>query len=193
MARMTAAERRECVIRAAITEFSRGGYHGTPTAVIARRVGVSQPYLFRLFPTKQDMFLEAVSRCLQEIRVALLEAAAGAPEEERHRVMAEAYRELMTDPEKLLMQLQIYVSVAAAEAAGDLRLGEAIRARWLELWDDSHIALSADTEETTYFIAHGMLINALVAMGFPTAHRVWSGFALLEASFPIVPAVASGH
>ncbi|TDC24547.1 TetR/AcrR family transcriptional regulator [Streptomyces sp. 8K308] len=194
MPRMTARERRECVIRAAITEFSRGGYHGTTTVVIARRVGVSQPYLFRLFPTKQALFLEAVTRCLSEIRTTLLEAAASAPAEERHRAMAEAYRRLIADPEKLLMQLQIYISVATAEAGGDLRLGEAIRERWLELWDDSHIVLRADCGETTYFMAHGMLTNALVAMGFPAAHRVWSGFESLDTSHaPTTKAAVNSH
>ncbi|WP_406530887.1 helix-turn-helix domain-containing protein, partial [Streptomyces sp. I8-5] len=60
MARMSAEERRESVIRAAITEFARGGYSATSTEAIAKRVGVSQPYLFRLFPSKQAMFLAAV-------------------------------------------------------------------------------------------------------------------------------------
>ena len=44
--RMPAEERREGVIVAAATEFAAGGYAGTSTAAIARRVGVSQPYLF---------------------------------------------------------------------------------------------------------------------------------------------------
>jgi AcrR family transcriptional regulator len=180
MARTTARERRERVLRAAVREFSRGGYHGTSTAVIARRVGVSPTCLSRLFPTKQSLFLEVVNLCLAEIRTTLLEAAASAPAEERHRAMAEAYRRLISDPEKLLMQLQVYVSVATAEVSGDLRLGAAIRERWMQLWDDSHIVLSADGGETTYFIAHGMLINALTAMGFPASHRVWSGFELLD-------------
>ena len=62
MVRMSAAERRESVIRAAMSEFARGGYSGTSTEVIANRVGVSQPYLFRLFPGKKAIFLAAVER-----------------------------------------------------------------------------------------------------------------------------------
>jgi len=57
MVRMSAEERRESVVRAAMSEFAHGGYHGTSTEAIARRVGVSQPYLFRLFPNKQAIFL----------------------------------------------------------------------------------------------------------------------------------------
>jgi AcrR family transcriptional regulator len=56
MGRISAQERRESVIRAAIAEFAITGYHGTTTAAIARRVGVTQPYLFRLFPDKKAIF-----------------------------------------------------------------------------------------------------------------------------------------
>lgn len=75
MVRMSAEERRESVIRAAITEFARGGYDGTSTEAIAKRVGVSQPYLFRLFKNKQELFLAAATRCLNQTREAMADAA----------------------------------------------------------------------------------------------------------------------
>ncbi|MFF3321300.1 TetR/AcrR family transcriptional regulator [Streptomyces sp. NPDC002889] len=177
MARMTADERRESVIRAAITEFARGGYDGTSTEVIAKRVGVSQPYLFRLFPSKQAIFLAAAWRCLEDTRHVFREAADGLEGEEALHSMAAAYQRLIADdPEKLLMQMQMYVAVAAAEAAGDHEFGELIRAGWLELWDSIHLSLGADVDETTTFLAYGMLINVLVSLGFPPGHRIWSGF-----------------
>ncbi|MFD8021868.1 TetR/AcrR family transcriptional regulator, partial [Streptomyces lavendulae] len=74
MARMSAEERRESVIRAAAREFARGGYYGTSTEAIAKQVGVSQPYLFRLFPNKQAMFLAASARCLETTRAVLARA-----------------------------------------------------------------------------------------------------------------------
>jgi AcrR family transcriptional regulator len=40
--RMSAQERREDILVAAMAEFSTGGLHGTSTESIARRVGVSQ-------------------------------------------------------------------------------------------------------------------------------------------------------
>ncbi len=179
---MTAEERRENVIRAAITEFARGGYKGTSTEVIAKRVGVSQPYLFRLFKNKQELFLAAATRCLEDIRRVMADAARDVPPEEVHTAMADAYQKLLADPDALLMQMQIFVAVASAEAAGDREFGEGVRAAWLELWDSSHLLLGADTEETTSFLAYGMLINTLVSLGFPPEHRVWSGFAGLPSS-----------
>lgn len=88
--------------------------------------------------------------------------------------MANAYARLISeDPDKLQMQLQMYVTVAAAEAAGDHQLGELVRKGWMELWDTVHIPLGGDVNETTTFMAYGMLINTLAAMGFPPGHRVW--------------------
>lgn len=177
MVRMSAEERRESVIRAAIAEFARTGYHGTSTEAIARRVGVSQPYLFRLFPNKQAMFLAASERCLADTRRIFEKASEGLDAEAAVHAMGGAYQRLIADdPEKLMMQMQVYVAVAAAEAAGDREFGRTVRAGWEALWDSAHLALGADAGETTTFLAYGMLVNTLVSMGFPADHRVWSGF-----------------
>src|SRR5205085_10138787 len=60
--RVPASERRDALVEAAVHEFAHGGLHGTPVARIAQRVGVAQPYVFSLFPTKRDLFLAAVER-----------------------------------------------------------------------------------------------------------------------------------
>ena len=176
MVRMSAEERRESVIRAATAEFARGGYYGTSTEVIAKRVGVSQPYLFRLFPGKKAIFLAAAQRCMEDTIRTFGEAAKGLEGEEALLAMANAYTAVIAErPERLLMQMQMYVAVAAAEQAGDHELGEEVRAGWMRLWDTVHLPLGADINETTTFMAYGMLVNCLVAMGFPPEHRVWEG------------------
>ncbi|WNI34078.1 TetR/AcrR family transcriptional regulator [Streptomyces sp. ITFR-6] len=174
---MSADERRESAVRAAITEFARGGYNGTSTEVIARRVGVSQPYLFRLFPSKQAMFLAAAERCIADTRQVFADAAEGLEGDEALHAMSEAYQRLIVhDHDRLLMQMQMYAAVAAAEAAGDHEFGESLRAGWLRMFDDIALALGADTEKATAFLAYGMLINTLTSLGYPADHRVWSGF-----------------
>jgi len=75
--RLTAEERREEILRAAMEEFARGGLDGTPTEAIAKRVGISQPYLFRLFRTKKDLFLAVVDRCFETTLGAFQRAAEG--------------------------------------------------------------------------------------------------------------------
>ncbi|MGH3200366.1 MAG: helix-turn-helix domain-containing protein, partial [Streptosporangiaceae bacterium] len=39
------------VLQAAVPEFAVHGLSGASTEDVARRAGISQPYLFRLFPT----------------------------------------------------------------------------------------------------------------------------------------------
>ncbi|MZD04130.1 TetR family transcriptional regulator [Streptomyces sp. SID5785] len=186
---MSAEERRESVVRAAMSEFARGGYHGTSTESIAKRVGVSQPYLFRLFPGKQAIFLAAARRCCERTIEVFRAASEGLEAESAHLAMGDAYRALIADdPDVLLMQMQMYVAVAATEASGDRELGDALRAGWMEMYDTAHLALGADVGETTEFLAYGMLINVLVSMGFPPDHRVWAGFTPAPAPAPDGPA-----
>src|SRR5512141_2135083 len=72
--RSTAPERREEIVAAAAIEFAAGGYTGTPTEAIAKRVGVSQPYLFQLFGTKRDLFIGAIGTCFDRTRRTFEEA-----------------------------------------------------------------------------------------------------------------------
>ena len=65
--RLNADERRQSVILEATREFAVHGYAGTSTMDIAKRVGVSQPYLFQLFGTKKDLFIAAVDECFNRV------------------------------------------------------------------------------------------------------------------------------
>lgn len=173
---MTAEERRESVIRAAITEFSQRGYYGTSTEAIAKRVGVSQPYLFRLFPGKKAIFGAASLLCIDEMREVFEKAAEGLEGQEALHAIGDAYVQLIQErPEWLQMQMQTYITVAAAEAEGEHEFGELVRAGWTRLWDTVHLLSGADVDLTTTFLAKGMLINTYTAMGFPPEHRVWQG------------------
>ncbi|MGW7443597.1 TetR/AcrR family transcriptional regulator [Kitasatospora sp. NPDC054795] len=174
--RMSAEERRESVVRAALIEFARGGYHGTSTEAIARRVGVSQPYLFRLFPGKQAIFAAAAERCVEETWRVFDEASAGLSGEEAADAMSAAYMSLVEDRDQLMMQMQLYVSVFAARAAGEEEVGETARRLWEGLFDRVRIRIGGDMKGATRFFAYGMLINTMVALGYPPDHRMWSGF-----------------
>ena len=77
MARMTAAARRVGVVRAAVKAFAHSGYEATPVSAIAQLAGVSQPYLFRLYGTKLDLFLVAADSCFAQLRELLVKAADG--------------------------------------------------------------------------------------------------------------------
>ncbi|GAA2274242.1 MULTISPECIES: TetR/AcrR family transcriptional regulator [Kitasatospora] len=173
---MSADERRESVIRAAVIEFADRGYNGTSTQAIAARVGVSQPYLFRLFPSKRALFEAAVRRCMEEVKATFLKAVEGLDDPaERVAAMGDAYVDLVADRSLLLLQMQMYASTAVAQAQGDAEVGEAVRALWVDLWDSVRAAGGMSAQEATDFFARGMLINTLLAMGFPPDHRLWEG------------------
>src|SRR5437764_9907698 len=105
--RMTAAQRRESVLRAAQIEFGAGGYIGTTTEAIARRVGVSQPYLFRLFPSKKALFLASIEGCFEQLRTLFGEAAGDLTGEPALEAMGRAYNAQLDNRQLLQMQLQM--------------------------------------------------------------------------------------
>jgi AcrR family transcriptional regulator len=72
---MTASQRRELVLHAALIEFAARGLDGASAQDIAHGAGISQPYLFRLFPTKKALFLTVVSRCFQQMTEVFAAAA----------------------------------------------------------------------------------------------------------------------
>src|SRR6266567_7048526 len=107
--RLSAAERREDVIEAAMVEFAERGLEGTSTEDIARRAGISQPYLFRLFGTKKELFKATVARCFRETLESFQRAAEGTRGEEALKAMGAAYMQVMlTDRTRLRAQMQAY-------------------------------------------------------------------------------------
>ena len=119
--RHTAAERRESILDAALIEFAQRGLEGTSTENIAKRAGISQPYLFRLFGTKKELFKATISRCFRETLEVFQRAAEGKRGEEALKAMGDAYVEnLLSDRTRLRAQMQAY----AACAPERLRLDE---------------------------------------------------------------------
>src|SRR3954468_6875739 len=109
--RRSSDERREHVIAAAVSEFARHGYHGASTGAIAKRAGISQPYIYALFPSKRDLFLAANKQVTARIRGRFMDAArAAADPEERLQQMGESYNELLASREEILFQLQGYAA-----------------------------------------------------------------------------------
>src|SRR5688500_17708525 len=108
--RRSAEERREEIIALAIELFAVGGYKGTSTEAIARDAGISQPYLFRLFKTKRELFLACLEVCDARIVATFQTAAHGVPPGEVLSAMGKAYVELLADRTSLLFQMQSYAA-----------------------------------------------------------------------------------
>src|ERR1700684_4562550 len=106
--RMPAAERRELVLEAAVAEFAAHGFAGASTEEVARQAGISQPYLFRLFPTKRALFLALVRRCFDRLEETFTTAAADLTGQDALMAMADAYERLLDDRLLLLLKMQAY-------------------------------------------------------------------------------------
>lgn len=171
---MTADERRDAIVAAATEEFATGGLVGASVDAIARRVGVSQPYVFQLFGTKKELFLATVASCFDRIILTFEDAAArwepGALPECDSRLMAMgfAYKRLLTDRTLLMLQLQSYA------ACSDPDVRRAVRAGWTRLFRRVVEVSGAPRAEIHEFFARGMLLNLGAAIGFPGEAQNWS-------------------
>jgi AcrR family transcriptional regulator len=166
--RMKAAERREAVLAAAVTEFAARGLAGTSTEDVARRAGISQPYLFRLFPTKKALFLALVDRCFRQVAVAFEAAAADRVGEDALEAMANAYHQLLQDRTLLLLQLQAYA------ACDDPEIRDATRTGFKQLWALVERLSGLPYERVVMFFAMGMLMNVAAAMDLPAVDERWT-------------------
>jgi len=153
--RLTAEERQEQLIKAAVSTFSQSGYAGTTTDQVARLAGVSQPYVIRLFRTKQELFLAAVQHAGDRIEATWRAAAEREPTLES---LGEAYGELLQQPELITMLLHGFA------ASGDPAIGDPVRACFGKLYEVVRELTGATSEEARDFFAHGMLLTCLGAM-----------------------------
>jgi AcrR family transcriptional regulator len=168
--RMSAARRRELVLAEALTEFAVHGYAGTSTEVVARRAGISQPYLFRLFPTKKALFLALIERCFGRLRDEFESAAGGLDGDEALAAMADAYERLLDDRTLLLLQMQAY---AACE---DPDVRDVTRTGFRGLWEQTERLTGLPYQTVVDFFAVGMLMNVAAAMNLPEVDERWTSW-----------------
>jgi AcrR family transcriptional regulator len=148
--RQTAEERREAIADIAYEEFALRGLHGTPTSDIAKKAGISHAYLFRLFPTKTDLFIAASHRCFQRTYETFRKAAEGKEGPEALEAMGHAYIELLNDRTALLAQMHNFTAC-----------------------EDPEQASGADPDTVRIFFATGMLLNVIAAMNLPELDEPW--------------------
>jgi AcrR family transcriptional regulator len=161
--RQSAEASRESILLAAVAEFAQHGLHGTSTEDIARRAGVSQPYVFRLYGSKKALFLAAVERCNERVITAFRNAA-----EEAERAggdiwaaMGLAYVGLLADRDELLLPMQSFA------ACGDPEVAEHVRRGFGEVTRFVASQPGATDELVRAFVAEGMLLNVAAAIDLP--------------------------
>jgi AcrR family transcriptional regulator len=161
--------RREEILDAAVVEFAELGLHGTSTEDIARRAGISQPYVFRLFATKKELFKAVVARCFRET----LEEFQRAAESKRGREALDAIGEmyagrLWRGPTRLQLQMQAFA------ACGDPEILEVVRNGVGDLVAYVERVGGLSDDETSRFFGVGMLMNLLAALHLMQGVEPWA-------------------
>ena len=181
--RLTAAARREAILTAAVAEFAEHGLHGTAVEAVARRAGVSQPYVFRLFGTKKALFLATVDRVLDHILTAFRAAAQDAERSggDPLTAMGLAYVTLLGNRDELLVHMHAFAACA------DPEVQELVRRRFGEVVRLVR-NLPGITEQAVHdFMATGMLLNVAAAMDLPSIVHVEDWARLCIGSPPETP------
>jgi AcrR family transcriptional regulator len=160
--RKTKEERREEILDAALGVFAENGLHGASTEEVARRAGISQPYVFRLFGTKKELYLAVVARCFRQTLELMQRAAEGKRGEEALRAIGGSYGELLaSDRVYLRAQMQAYAASEDADVAAVVRNGYGDLVAYVER------VSGLPVEEISRFFANGMLMNVLASMRAP--------------------------
>lgn len=158
--RLSSDERRRQILVAALAVFGARGYEGATTDEVARAAGVSQPYVVRLFGTKENLFLatieDALARMLVAFRAAL--AADGGEPETAGKRIGEAYVEL-------LEVRGLHQTLANAYLMGSHPvIGPAARRGFASVWRFFRDEQGLDADQARAFMAEGMLISTMIGL-----------------------------
>ncbi len=175
--RIPSAERRVQILEAASRVFGERGYFGATTDQIAREAGISQPYVVRMFGSKENLFVGVLTRSLERLLVAFTETIAewkadGEPASadgtsgigmsgargEIGRRLGLAYVNLIEDRGLLLSLMQAF------SMGQDPTIGGKARDGFLTIYRLLRDEADFEPEEARSFLAEGMLLNTLLGL-----------------------------
>lgn len=163
--RVPAGERRQQAIAAAIPLFAFSGYIGTPVSRVSGELGISQPYLFQLFPTKQALFMACIDACQDQLEQLANECA----DRERRAgrvvtldALGLEYVKLIRDDVVLMFQLQAW-----AAARNCLEIETLCRTRMEGLIQLVTALTGAPQHDIDLFFARGALRIVRSALRMP--------------------------
>ncbi len=160
--RMKSDARRASILAAAASVFAERGYSGTTTDAVAKAAGVSQPYVVRLFGTKETLFVEVLRRSLDRLKQAFRSiigspAAPDDPPELSARI-GHAYIDLLADRGLLLSLMQAFMM------GSDPVIGPVVRSGFLDMYRLLRDEAGMTPEEAGTFLSGGMMLNTLVGL-----------------------------
>lgn len=190
--RIPSAERREQILGAASLVFGERGYFGATTDQIAKAAGISQPYVVRMFGSKENLFVEVLQRALDRLLVSFQETidgwkADGSPSGEEGTVgdhheigrrLGIAYVNLIEDRGILLSLMQAF------GMGNDAVIGAQARQGFLDIYRMIRDQVGFTPDEARTFLAEGMLLNTVLGLRLPDEYgRDVCATEILESAF----------
>ncbi|WAL69259.1 TetR/AcrR family transcriptional regulator [Amycolatopsis cynarae] len=166
-ARMSGQQRREQLLELAAEEFARAGLHGTSTETLARRAGITQTYVFRLFGSKKALFLQVVRQAFGRL-VEGMDQAAEQDTENPLAAMGLFYDRALADRTGLLVQLQAFA------ACGDPEVRTVVREQMARMWAVTAERSALPPVAVKTFLAYGMLLNTAAALEVDEVDAEWA-------------------
>lgn len=160
--RLNADDRRQAVIQVALEEFAEAGYFGTSTETIAARAGISQPYIFKLFGSKQNLFLVTAQRCFGRI-LDTFRAVAAETKGDPFPAMGMAYVQLLSDRRLLMVWMHAFAACSIPE------IQQAMAGCFEQMYEFLEALPDANPEKVQQFMARGMFLNVAAATDMQSA------------------------
>ena len=165
--RMSGQQRREQLLELAAEEFAQAGLHGTSTETLARRAGITQTYVFRLFGSKKALFLQVVERAFGRLVDGMDQAAQQRAGLDAVAVMGGFYDQALADRIGLLVQLQAFA------ACGDPEVRRIVREQMARMWTVTAERTGLPPVAVKTFLAYGMLLNTAAALQIDEVDADW--------------------
>jgi len=159
---MSADRRREAVVTAAVAEFAHRGFAGAATTTIARVAGISQPYLFQLYPTKRALFLAVLEHSYADVAARLSAVGEGLSGDAALLAMRARYQQVLRDTRLLQLHMQIFCA-----ALDDEEIRAAAARHFAGLWRAVARQSAAEPHEVLQFFNAGMTLNVLASLDAP--------------------------
>jgi AcrR family transcriptional regulator len=162
----TAEERRDRVDAVAVEVFSERGFYATTTTEVATAAGISQSYLYKLYPDKTSLFIAALDHGSD--RLAALVSRRLRSDPDAQRALGSAVDEIAADWS--LMRFLIHAVCASTEPA----IREAVQRCYARQFQVIREGSSLDDEAIRRYFADSLLLNAMRAVGATELDAPWA-------------------
>jgi AcrR family transcriptional regulator len=163
--------RRETVINSAIAVFAKSGYLGTPIAAVAKRAKISSAYVFKLFPSKQELFVAALEQAFGLILSTLSDGADRNADQTPDGVlsaMGAAYATLISNRDLLTLQVHALSAADVPEIGAAFRKGLQTIAKFVK-------SRSGATDDAVQrFFAYGQLCHLITTISLDGNSAAWA-------------------